>query len=135
MALTPKELFGSAVTQTPNLRAFPEENGIAVGTLGNIAGAPTLPHLTPLTYAANEWLPWADVDTTKVDGLLWAPGVEGVTADATNELHIQVFKIGVVHHDDIPLPTSQTQATLTAALKTALTRQLGLVVQGVAGVS
>lgn len=136
MALVPKELFGSAVPQAPNLRAYPAENGISVGTLGNIAGAPTLPHLTPLTYAADEWLPWADADTTKVDGLLWAPDAEnGVTADAVGELNIQVFKMGRVHHDDIPLPAAQTQGTLTAALKTLLTRQSGLSVEGVAGVS
>ena len=48
MALVPKELFGSAVSQSKNLRAYPAENGISVGTLGNIAGAPFLPHLTPL---------------------------------------------------------------------------------------
>lgn len=134
MALLPEELFGSAVSQTPNLRAYPAENGIAVGTLGTIAGAVLLPHLTALSFSGGEWLPWADADTTKVDGLLWAPSAEHQSS-ATTEGHIQVFKIGLVHIDDVALPVSQTLATMVAALKTALTRSAGLVVQGDSGVA
>lgn len=134
MALLPEELFGDATSQTPNLRAYPAENGIAVGTLGNLSGDATLPHLTALTFAAGEWLPWADADTTKVDGLLWAPDV-AVEGLAANEIHIQVFKIGLVHIEDIALPASQTQGTMETALKTALTRSAGLVVQGDSGVA
>lgn len=134
MALQPEELFGDAVSQTPNLRAFPEQDGVAVGTLGTLSADTSLPHLTPLTYASGEWLPWADADTTKVDGLLWAPD-EAHAGLAANETLIQVFKRGLVHHDDIPVPSGETQSILTAALITALTRQLGLKVQGVAGVA
>lgn len=134
MALQSQELFGAAVPQTPNLRAYPEENGIAVGTLGTLSGDTDLPHLTALTFSGGEWLPWADADTTKVDGLLWAPDADHAGL-AASETHIQVFKIGVVHIDDVALPAGQTLATMVAALKTALTRQLGLVMQGDAGVA
>jgi len=134
MALSPKELFGSAVSQTPNLRAYPAENGIAVGTLGTLAADAELAHLTAMTFSGGEWLPWADADTTKVDGLLWSPSEphQGLLA---SETHIQVFKIGLVHIDDVALPASQTLATMVAALKTALTRSAGLVVQGDSGVA
>lgn len=134
MALQPEELFGSPVSQTPNLRAYPAENGVAVGTLGTLAADATLPHLTALTFSGGEWLPWADADTTKVDGLLYAPDEahEGLLA---SETLIQVMKIGLVHIDDVALPASQTLATLVTALKTALTRSSGLVVQGDSGVA
>jgi hypothetical protein len=134
MALSSKELFGSAVSQTPNLRAYPAENGIAVGTLGTLAADASLPHLTSLSFSGGEWLPWADTDTTKVDGLLWAPS-EAHSGLAASETHIQVFKIGLVHIDDVALPASQTLATMVAALKTSLTRSAGLVVQGDSGVA
>ena len=134
MALSPKELFGSSVSQTSNLRAYPAENGIAVGTLGTLSADTDLAHLTALTFSGGEWLPWADADTTKVDGLLWSPSAAhgGLLA---SETHIQVFKIGLVHIDDVALPASQTLATMVAALKTSLTRSAGLVVQGDSGVA
>ncbi|NKB42319.1 MAG: hypothetical protein GKR86_15030 [Ilumatobacter sp.] len=134
MALLPDELFGDAVSQTPNLRAYPHEDGIAVGTLGTLSGDAELPHLTALTFSGGEWLPWADADTTKVDGLLWAPD-EAHQGLLASETHIQVFKIGLVHIEDVALPAGQTQGTLTAALKTALTRSAGLIVQGGSGVA
>lgn len=68
MALEPKELFGPAVAQTPNLRAFPYEGGIKPGKLGILSGAPVLPHLTPLAYdeGAAEWAVWDDTVAQEV---------------------------------------------------------------------
>jgi len=105
-----------------------------VGTLGTLAADAELAHLTALTSSGGEWLPWANGDTTKVDGLLWSPSAphDGLAA---SETHVQVFKIGVVHIDDVALPAGQTLTLMVTALKTALTRSAGLVVQGDSGVA
>jgi hypothetical protein len=52
MALQPEELFGSPVSQTPNLRAYPAENGVAVGTLAALAADADVAHLTPLSHSS-----------------------------------------------------------------------------------
>jgi hypothetical protein len=52
MALQPKELFGDAVPQLPNLRAYPAENGISVGSLAALGADADVAHLTPLTHSS-----------------------------------------------------------------------------------
>lgn len=61
MVLQPSELFGAATTQTPNLRAFPYEDGVRVGTLVQLAADTLLPHLTPVSRvdAGNFWAVWS----------------------------------------------------------------------------
>jgi len=245
MADQPKELFGDAVSQTPSLRAYPAENGIAVSQLAALAADADVAHLTPLqrsestgfhsvwsagtdevstitsdstpatagsftltvdgattaaidydataaeVQAALEALPnvasgdvaavataeanlgvadaivtltwggaWAGkpVDLSadmsgltgnahvlaedtagagsgvEIDALLWAPD-EAHEGLAAGETHIQVFKIGLVYADDIPLPSGESQSELDAALKSMLLRQKGIVVQGLQGVA
>jgi hypothetical protein len=53
MALQPEELFGSAVPQLPNLRAYPDENGIAVSQLAALGADADVAHLTPLQYSSS----------------------------------------------------------------------------------
>lgn len=133
MANQPKELFGSAVTQTPNLRAYPAEDGIAVQQLEALGADAEVAHLTPLFETAGTWGVWQDLDAT-VDGFLWAPGEphQGLLAGETN---IQVFKAGVIHADDIVLPAGQTLGTLQTALRAQSMRDQGIVIQGLSAVA
>jgi hypothetical protein len=135
MALEPKELFGDAVSQTPNLRAFPYQDGIVPSQLETLGAAADLPHLTPLVNNGDgTWGVWADADADTVQGLLWAPDEAHAGSD-TGETMIVVFKRGLVHYDDIPLPAGQTQATLDSALAHSSLRDAGIIVQGLADVA
>lgn len=135
MALQPEELFGSAVSQTPNLRAFPYQDGIVPSQLEQLAADTDLPHLTPLVNNGDgTWGVWADADLNTVQGLLWAPD-EDHAGLLAGETMIQVFKRGLVHYDDIPLPAGQTQATLDTALAHSSVRDAGIIVQGLADVA
>ena len=131
MVLQQKELVGSVTTQTPNLRFVPYEDGIRPGTMSTVATGPSFAHGTPLTKSGDEWIPW--VDAAVIDGLLWAQ-LEPHVSSATDETHIQVFRRGRVHHDDVPVPAGQTQGALTTALKLQSLRTLGIEVSGVVGV-
>lgn len=249
MALQPQELFGDAVQQTPNLRAFPEENGIKVGTLVSYSPARELPHLTPLYFddVASLWEVWigasnevntitsagtpatagtftltvngqttspaipynataaqvqsalealsnvevgdvvaadsgsganlgtgghvvtltwggalagtdvvitanmagltgnphvfatstaggaAPSDGGLIDGFLWAPA-EPHQSSAAGETLVQVFILGLIHRDDIPVPTGESQANLDSALRTSSLREKGIIVQGLSGI-
>lgn len=133
MANQPKELFGSAIPQLPNLRAFPAEDGIAVQQLEQLGADADVAHLTPLFESSGTWGIWADADAT-VDGFLWAPGEAHAGLDS-GETNIQVFKAGVIHADDIPLPSGQTLGTLQTALRSQAMRDQGIVIQGLVSVA
>lgn len=109
MALEPKELFGDAVTQTPNLRAFPYEGGIKPGTLAAISGAPELPHLTPLAWDGSneEWAVWAD-DVTEEVYVITANATPAT--DGTFTLSIDGETTAAIDHD-------ADDATIQAALE------------------
>lgn len=70
--------------------------------------------------------------TNEIDGLLWQP-VGTHASSATEETTIGVFRSGRVHHDDVPVPTGESQSLLTIALKSAVLRQKNIEVSGVAG--
>jgi hypothetical protein len=53
MALQPEELFGDAVSQTPNLRAYPSQDGVQPGRLAALSSDASVAHLTPLQYDAS----------------------------------------------------------------------------------
>lgn len=133
MALQPEELFGSAVPQLPNLRAYPSEDGIAVQQLEALAADADVAHLTPLFRTAGTWAVWQDLDAS-VDGFLWAPDAPHAGL-AAGETLIQVFKGGVIHADDIPLPAGQTLATLQGLLRSQAMRDQNIVVQGLDSVA
>lgn len=60
MALQSNELFGSAVSQTPNLRAFPDQDGVRPGQLEQLGADAKLAHLTPLSQdAAGTYSVWS----------------------------------------------------------------------------
>ena len=60
MAIIPESLFGDPVSQAETLRAYPREDGIIRGTLGQFGAAADLPHLTPLYFkdADDEYEVW-----------------------------------------------------------------------------
>jgi len=247
MALQPQELFGDPVSQTPNLRAYPYQDGIKVGTLAQLAADAELPHLTPLYWddSGSVWKVWvgasnevntitanatpatagtftltvngvvsaaiafnataaivqaaleamsnivpgdvtavattganlgvasavvtlnwggnfAGTDVTisiqtggltgnahalatstaggaapsdggLIDGFLWAPDKahEGLLA---GETLIQVFRMGVIHAADIPVPSGEGQTNLNTALLASSLREKGINLQGLVGV-
>jgi hypothetical protein len=61
MAIIPDQLFGDAVSQSPQLRAYPREDGIIRGTLAQFGADAELGHLTPLFFddANDEYDVWA----------------------------------------------------------------------------
>lgn len=247
MVLQPQELFGDEVSQTPNLRAFPYQDGIKPGTLKQFAADTELPNLTPLFYddASGVWDVWAgqtnevntitanatagtggtftltvngvtsaaipynataaavqaaleamsniapgDVvavattganlgvnsavvtlnwggtfagqnvaitgdftgitgndhvlatttqggsalsDGSLIDGFLWAPA-EPHLALLAGETTIQVFRMGVIHAADVPVPSGESQADLNEALLGSSLREKGINIQGLVGV-
>lgn len=248
MALQPESLLGDANVQTPNLRAFPRQDGIRPGKLKQFGAAADLAHLTPLFYDDTNarWDVWAgqsnevntitsnatpatagtftltvngvvsaaiafdataavvqaaleamsniapgDVvaadsgggtdlgdashvvtltwggalagqditisiqtggltgnahalatttaggadasDGSLIDGFLWSP--EGDLAVSTvGEILVQIFRAGLIHRDDIPVPSGEGQADLDQALLRSSLREKGIDVQGLAGV-
>jgi len=65
-----------------------------------------------------------------LDGFLWEnPSFQ---SSATLELLVNVLIAGIVHRDDVPLPTGQAQADLDEALRSE-TRAKGIFVQGITG--
>lgn len=243
MALQPTELFGSAVSQTPNLRAYPYQDGIRPGTLAALSDDATLAHLTPLSYVEStgfykvwsaaenatytitadatpasdgtftltflgettaaidhdalpaaiqaaivalgavnvgdvtvtetdggldagggyvtitfggtlagvdvsgsmatsltgnlhvlaETVEGGGADTAEIDGFLWAPLTHAGLA--AGETVIQVFRAGLVHAGDVPLPSGESQGVLDTALKSIELRKKGINIQGLAGVA
>lgn len=93
MAIIPESLFGDAVSQRPTLRAYPREDGIIRGTLGQFGAAAELEHLTPLYFkdADDEYEVWVgqsnEVNTitsnaTPGTGGTFTLTVDGVTSAA-----------------------------------------------------
>lgn len=75
----------------------------------------------------------APSDGSLIDGFLWAPDEPhvGLLAGTT---HIQVFKMGVIHAADVPVPTGESQADLNEALLGSSLREKGINLQGLAGI-
>lgn len=250
MVLQAQELFGDENAQTPNLRAFPYQDGIKVGTLASFAADTELPHLTPLYWddATSFWKVWvgasnevntitsdaatpatagdftltvngvtsaaiafdadaADIqaaleamsnivpgdvvavdsgsgtdlgDASHVVTLTWGGNLAGqnitITADFTGisagsdhvlatstaggsnpsdgglidaflwapdephvgllagETHIQVFRMGVIHAADIPVPSGESRTNLNTALLASSLREKGINLQGLVGI-
>lgn len=248
MALIPEQLFGATTVQTPNLRAFPRQDGIRPGILKQFLAAANIAHLSPLFYddSAAAWDVWqgqsnevntitanatpatagtftltvdgqttagiafnanaaavqaalealsnvapGDVvgvdsgpganlgtgshvvtltwggayagqnvaitanmagltgnphvlatstqggsdasDGSDIDGFLWSPEAATAVSTVGTKL-IQVFRAGLIHRDDVPVPSGESQADLDEALLTSSLREKGIDVQGLAGV-
>lgn len=87
MAIIPDSLFGDAVSQRPTLRAYPREDGIIRGTLGQFGAAAELEHLTPLYFkdADDEYEVWVgqsnEVNTITSNGTPATGGTFTLTVD------------------------------------------------------
>lgn len=133
MALDPNNLVTTGVT-------FPEEKRVVADviqpkTFGNVSGGPTLAVLTPVSYntSTNEWVVW-DADgtngTSEIQGFVY-PDV--VKLHETNEVTGNVMLSGLLHFDDIVVPTGEASADLEANVK-ANARDKGFTVQGLINV-
>ena len=121
-------------------------------TIAPLSGSPVLPVLTPMAFQTNlgadgQWVPWSaggSNGANSIKGFLWPGGldgagtpsgsVSGVQTDAVLWTLAQILMKGVIHHDDIPVPTGESQANLDIALRTGL-RAYGLMIQGLEGVN
>ncbi len=75
----------------------------------------------------------APSDGGVIDGFLWAPDAPHAGLLA-GETHVQVFRMGVIHEADIPVPTGESRANLDAALRASSLREKGINVQGLSGI-
>lgn len=133
MAINKQSLVGTKQTSTEETRFFAYEDGVLPGLLNPIAGAPDLPHLTPLTYNAGAYDVW--VDLGDIDALLYQP--RGQASHAVDQVVISLGKRGRVSAPAVPLPTTagQTQGALDTALKATELRQKGITVTEIDGVA
>lgn len=242
MAIIPDSLASAATSQRPTLRAYPREDGIIRGTLGQFLAAAELEHLTPLYFkdADDEYEVWVgqsnevntitsnatpatagtftltvdgvvsgaiafdatpaavqaaleamsniapgdvvasgaagdlgdasyvvtltwggafagqDVvisiqtggltgnahalatttaggsdaaDGSKIDAFLWSPDAPHAVS-ITGQQIVNVFVRGLIHRDDIPVPSGESQADLDQALLASSLREKGIDVQG-----
>lgn len=101
--------------------------GVDVNMTADFSGLTGNPHVLAETTAGG------GADTAKIDAFLWSPTGDQAT-DATDEIVISTFRKGIIHRDDVPIPTGESQGGLDAALKQQHLSYLGIEVQGLAGV-
>lgn len=126
MALNPNELFSSA-SEAAKLRVEP----ITIQPKKFASGSGTLAALTPVAYntSTNMWVVWTNGGangTGTISGFVWP---DAVVLDSDEEVLGNILLEGKIHHDDIPVPSGETQNNLDAALRSG-PRALGLIVQG-----
>ena len=131
MAYTTNELASQGSDLGPNLRV--DAKTILPKTLSNVAGGPTLPVLTPMAFntSTNKWVVWTNGGLNgagTISGFLWP---DQSVLDATNDVVAQMLMEGRVHHDDVPVPSGETQGNLTTALKGVTLRQKGIYIVGI----
>lgn len=68
-------------------------------------------------------------DGSDIDAFLWAPDA-AVAVSTVGQLIVNVFLRGLIHRDDIPLPSGESQADLDEALLGSSLREKGIDVQG-----
>jgi hypothetical protein len=68
-----------------------------------------------------------------INGFLWAPD-EAFVPSTTGEVTIQVFRRGVIHFDDIPLPSGTSRIDLGEMLLASSMREQGIDIQGLVGI-
>jgi len=72
-------------------------------------------------------------DGSDIDGFLWSPEAD-VSVSTVGEILVQIFRAGLIHRDDVPVPSGESQADLDEALLGSSLREKGIDVQGLAGV-
>ena len=98
MALQSNELFGSLVSQTPNLRAFPDQDGVRPGQLEQLGADADLAHLLPISQNdACTYRVWTKNTVTEVTTLTAA---STTATDGTYTLTVDGETTGNLNHDD-----------------------------------
>lgn len=131
MAYGSNELAAQGSDIGPNLRV--DAKTILPKTLAAEAGAALLPVLTPMAFntSTNQWVVWTNAGvngTGTISGFLWPDEAQ---LDASDEVLAQMLMEGKVHHDDVPVPSGETQGNLTTALKDVTLREKGIYIVGI----
>ncbi len=71
-------------------------------------------------------------DGSDIDGFLWSPEADHAVSTSGQQI-VNVFVRGLVHRDDIPVPTGESQADLDEALLGSSLREKGIDLQGIVG--
>lgn len=71
--------------------------------------------------------------TGDIDGFVWCPDDPHVPS-TTQETTIQVFLMGTIHAEDIPLPTGTSRTDLNEALRESSLREKGINITGLSGI-
>lgn len=89
--------------------------------------------LTGNAHVLSETTPGTLGSGDAIEGFLWSPEAphQGLTAGQTV---ISVFRRGLVHAEDIPLPTGVSRSAVNSALRSAEVRKLGLEITGLPGI-
>ncbi len=103
--------------------------GLNVALTGDFTGITGNDHVLATSTAGGA----APSDGGLIDGFLWAPD-EPHTGLLAGETHIQVFRMGVIHEADIPVPSGESRANLDSALLASSLREKGINLQGLPGV-
>lgn len=95
------------------------------------AGSGTLAPLTPVAYntSTNKWVVWTNGGANGTGTIKGFVGLDAVVLDAANEVLGNVILGGIIHYEDIVLPSGESAGNLKTAL-TGTVRQLGFTVQG-----
>lgn len=106
----------------------------AVRKFATAAGSPTLARLTPVARntSTGQWVAWTNGGangTGTIKGFVWSDN-DGLALDASDETLGVVMLEGQIHHDDVPVPSGESQGNLTTALQAETLRELGIFVQG-----
>lgn len=75
----------------------------------------------------------ATVPGSEIDAFLWAPD-EDFVPSITGEVTIQVFRAGVIHVADIPVPAGESRVDLYQQLLVSNMREKNITLQGLVGV-
>ena len=95
------------------------------------AGSGTLAPLTPIAYntSTNKWVVWTSGGANGTGTIRGFVGLDAVVLDAANEVLGNVILGGIIHYEDIVLPSGESAGNLKTAL-TGTVRQLGFTIQG-----
>lgn len=146
MALGKRDLRATYDGRRPDKRMTPKEGGgTAVGVLAPQTGAPLLPEGTPLAWdtSASKWTVFTQGGSNGTNLIKAFVGDSGgVQSHATDDVQVLLFKAGTVHRDDVNtaailavLGGSASEANVDTALQAHSVRQVGIDVQGLAGIN
>lgn len=135
MAIEPTNLL-SSTSRSAYPRIAPAPDGVETVEFANVAGAPELAVGTPVAFKTDtrKWVDWENGGGNNEDIIRGFVYQDAIQLHATNEVLGNIMVDGIIHYDDIVLPSGEVQANLDAALKDPEKRSSLLKVQGLASV-